>query len=171
VDLSDLRLWPDGTAIVLWRVEDYSRPQTADEALFWSVRPPKALWGDGGQGKLTDWIDRVSSATLGLSQDGSGTALFGVSDASLPTGQQASMQAASWLPAGPAWSAPSVLQAGQQFTGIWPAGVTVGPGDWPVAAAWLAVRSVANPSTPRMALFFSEWTSDQHRLYLPLVVR
>jgi hypothetical protein len=171
VDLSDLKLWPDGTAVLLWRAEDSGRPPAADEALFWSIRPPKGAWGGGGQGQLGGWLDQVSGVALALRQDGSGSILWATSDASLPTGQQASIQVASRPSGGPDWSVPEVLQGGQQFTGIWPAGVTAGPGDWPAAAAWLAVRTVANPATPRMALFFSEKGAGGHRIYLPLLVR
>jgi hypothetical protein len=171
VNLSDLKLWPDGTAVLLWQAEDSGRPLAADEALFWSIRPPKGAWGAGGQGQLGDWVDMVNGAALALDQNGSGSALFAVSDASLPTGQQASMQVASRPSGGPAWSDPEVLQGSQQFVGIWPAGATAGPGEWPAAAAWLAVRTVANPASPRMALFFSEMGAGGHQIYLPLVVR
>jgi hypothetical protein len=170
-DLSDLKLWPDGTAVLLWRAEDSGRPPAADEALFWSIRPPKGAWGAGGQGQLGDWFDMVNGAALALDQKGDGSVLMAVSDASLPTGQQASIRVASRPSGGPAWSVPEVLQGGQQFVGIWPAGVTAGLGDWPAAAAWLSVRTVANPTTPRMALFFSERTAGGQRIYLPLVVR
>ncbi|RLC60993.1 MAG: hypothetical protein DRI48_11270 [Chloroflexi bacterium] len=75
----------------------------------------------------------------------------------------------SWSPGGP-WGAAEALLEGYRLVGIWHGGVAVGSGGQPVAAAWLVVRDVADPTTtPSYGIFYSRWPEWQ--IYLPLVVR
>jgi hypothetical protein len=168
IELRDLRMWADGTAVALWEVEDTSRPATEDEGLFWSARHI-ASWGDGGQGQLGDWVDQVGSAALELGDDGSGTAVWGMMDASQPTGQQGSIQMAAWPPGGP-WGTPQAIAEGYKGAFVWRLGTVVGPRGQPVAVAWQAVRDVANPATtPSYGVFYSQ--SPGCQIYLPMVLR
>jgi hypothetical protein len=169
-DLADLGVWAaDGTAMVLWAVEDTSRITTADEALFWSARPPHGAWGGGGEGRLGNWVAELNGAALALGDDGSATALWGVIDADQPARQQGSVVVAAWPPGGP-WGAPAMLADGYKAAYAWRYGMVVGPGGHPVAVIWLAVRDVATPyATPSYAIFYSQWPEWQ--LFLPLVLR
>jgi hypothetical protein len=79
LSLYDLGVWPGGTAMILWGAQDTSLPATADEALFWSARPPSGNWGNGGEGRLGDWVDYVWGGALELGSDGSAFALWTIS--------------------------------------------------------------------------------------------
>jgi hypothetical protein len=170
VDLYDLKLWPGGTAIVLWAEQDNSRPGHIDEAVFWSGRPPGGNWGDVGQGQLSDWWNTIYGAALALRDDGAGVALWSVLDANQPVGQQGSLWVASWTPGGPDWGPSEPLHDGFQVMSVQPRGVDSGPGEQPIAAAWKVVRYVANPTDPQDAIYYSE-IGHKIRVYLPLVVR
>ena len=167
VSLSDLDVWPaDGTAMVLWEVEDSSRASTADEGLFWSARHTSA-WGDGGQGQLGNWYGFINGAALALGDDGSGTVIWTVTDENQPANQQGGVLAAKWPSGGP-WGAVEILADTLKLAATWREGLAVGEGGEPVAAAYLVQRDVA-VTTPSMAIFYSEIPSWE--LYLPLVLK
>jgi hypothetical protein len=168
VTLSDLGIWPDGTAVVLWQAVDTSRPATENEGVFWSARHG-GTWGGGGQGQLGLWAEEVNGAALELGGDGSATAIWSIEDASQPVGEQSSVQVAAWPPGGP-WGASEPLAAGYKSAFVWHEGLVAGQGGRPVAAVWWVMRDVVNPiTTPSYAVFHSQW--PEWRIYLPLVIR
>ena len=168
VSVEDVAVWPDGTAAVMWEEEDTARPANADEGVFWSARPPSGNWGDGGGGQLGIWYDEVNGAALELSSDGSGTALWAMTDATQAADQQGAVLAAIWPPGGP-WDAPTTLVDGYKGTGLWHQGLAARPGGRQVEATWRVERVVvAAPVTTPWAVFYSERSTDVH---LPTVMR
>jgi len=115
---------------------------TAASAQDWS--PPLNVSG---------WYTSREGWWLKRGADGTATALWGVIDASQPTGQQGNIQVAHWPSGGP-WGAPETLADGYKFAAAWRYGMVVELGGQPVAALWWAWRDVANPyTTPSFAVF------------------
>jgi len=170
VTLYDLGVWAtDDTAVVLWGTQDSSRTPLEDETVMWSGRPPGGLWGDGGQGQLGSWYDRLSGAALALGSDGSAAAVWAAIDGSQPTNQQGTVLAANRPPGGP-WGTPETLASGHKLAVTWMEGLVVGQGGRPVSALWLGMRDVADPlTTPSFAVYYGEWPKWQ--IFLPLVLR
>jgi hypothetical protein len=143
LSLYGLEVWPDGTAVALWKTSDLSRSATEDEGVFWSARHA-GIWGigGGGEGQLGSWVDELNGAALKLGNDGSATALWGVKDASKPSGKQGVVYAASWPPGGP-WSAEDILGSDYDRVFTLQEGLALGPGEQSVGAAWLVLQSSA----------------------------
>jgi hypothetical protein len=141
--LYGLEIWPDGTAVALWKTSDLSRSSTQDEGLFWSARHAGS-WGvgGGGEGQLGSWVDELNGAALKLGNDGSATALWGVKDANKPSGKQGVVIAASWPPGGP-WSTEDILGSDYDQVFTWHEGLALGPGEQSVGATWLVLQSSA----------------------------
>jgi hypothetical protein len=164
VVLYDLSVWAtDGTAMVVWRANDYSRPVTEQVGLFWSARHTSS-WGDGGQGQLGNWAFVIYGAALELGSDGSAIVMWGMQDGDKPVGQRASILMTTWPPGG-SWGPPRELVGGYKGASIWRDGVAMGQGGRPVAATWFIVRD----AIPYYAIFHSQW--PDYRVYLPLVLR
>jgi hypothetical protein len=162
----NLGVWPDGASIVLYSLIDPSHPKAEDELLRWSVRPPYGAWGDGGQGRLGEWTAGILGTALELGGDGSGTAVWGLEDASRPSGQEYSVVAATWPPGG-RFGPPVQISDWYGFAWVRPTGLVVGREGWPVAAVWRAMR--ASPFNE--AVFYSELGTGGHLVHLPLVLR
>jgi hypothetical protein len=169
VSLYDLDVWAtDDTAVVLWGVEDGSRPALEDAAVLWSGRPPNGGGGHGGEGQLGSWYDGLTGAALALGSDGSAAAVWVAGDGSQPANQQANVLAANWPPGGP-WGTPETLASGHKLATILREGLVIGQGGRPVSALWLGMRDVNPLTTPSCAIFYSEWAEWQ--TFLPVVLR
>lgn len=147
----DMRTY-DGTAMVLWVVEDSSKPGTADEALFWSRRPPLGSWS--AEARLGNWMDNINGAALGLFDDGRALALWGVTDAGKPTDQRCKIMSSIRPTKGP-WNTPQTVLGDYFLMGIYSKGMRVGSNPLNAVAAYLVIRQVT-PPTPTSAVFFSE---------------
>jgi hypothetical protein len=173
LSLYGLEVWPDGTAVVLWKTSDLSRSATEDEGVFWSARHAGS-WGigGGGEGQLGSWVDELNGAALKLGNDGSATALWAVKDASKPSGKQGVVLAASWPPGGP-WSAAEIVGRDYERVATWEQGLALGPGEQSVGATWIVVQS--SPTT-QLAIYYASTISGDGStwsefLYLPMTVR
>jgi hypothetical protein len=161
-----LGVWPEGSAMALFSLTDTSRTKTEDDLLRWTVRPPHGAWGGGGQGELGVWMDSIQGQALKLGQDGSGAAVWGVTDAGRPPGETQTVLAAIWPPGGP-FDPPTVISDWFNYTWVLPEGLVVGRGGRPVGTVWQAQE----PNTGALAVLYSGRESGWQRIYLPLVVR
>jgi hypothetical protein len=159
-------VWPDGTAMALYGIQDTHRPATEDERLRWIVRPPHGIWGDSGEGELGDWVASIESLALVATSDGRAVAVWGPEVAGGPPGEQWTVLAAIRPPGGP-FDPPLPLGEWYQYTAPAPAALIAGPEGQPVAAAWLGQRASDGSS----ALFYNELLGGGPRIYLPMILK
>jgi hypothetical protein len=153
VYVHDAEVWPDGTAMLLWWLEDGNRDSNQNETIYWSLRPPNANWGDGGQGQLGNWYDWVLGSNLVRDEDGNAVVIWGVGDASLPLHERSSLLAATRPPGG-SWGAPETVSSGYKYVRTSEDSLVARAEG--LAAVWSVTRDDSDPD----AVFYAELLPD-----------
>jgi hypothetical protein len=159
-----LAVWPDGSVLALYPIQDTHRPTSDDERLHWIVRSPHGTWGEGGQGEVGDWMAFLSGLVLSAGGDGRAVVVWGPRDAGGPAGEQYTVLAAIWPPGGP-FGPPGPLAEWYQLTE--PDELIASPEGMPLAVAWWGQRTSDGAS----AVFYNELLGGGQRIYLPMILR
>ena len=166
--MDDLHIWPDGTAAILWHVQNQSSPPGETDSLYWSARPPHQNWGDAGlAGRIGLNVPDIDGAGLALGGDGTAAAVWTVQDISQPATQGYSVLA-SLRPSEGGWSVPQVLIEKADYAWVTAAGVSAAcPGNHIGA-----VFPTKDSDTGKWAVWHSELeTAETLQTYLPLLLK
>lgn len=165
------QVWPDGSALLLWKAVDYRRPVDESQSVFWSARSPKGDWGDLGDGQLGNWYQEIFSVSAAAADNGGITAVWGIEDTSRPPGEYAGALAASWIP-GNGDIPVSTITSGYHSIYLNEQSVLVSPDGATSSAAWGARKYINSPNLTAVdAVFYAVGIGGTHRDYLPLVVK
>jgi hypothetical protein len=163
-----LGIWPDGSTLLVWSEQDASRPTSADEAVFYRVRPAFGLWGAAGEGQLGGWVEDVFfNMDLDVSLDGRAGLVWSVTDASQPANQQQAVFSALWAPGGP-WDLPEQLSA--WTNSVWVErqdSLALGRLGSPLAVTWYENRT----TLPDDAIFLRSSGLLSRQVLIPMVLR
>jgi hypothetical protein len=161
-----LGVWPQGAALILFWVADTGRDAHEDSGVFWSMRPPHASWGDGGQDQLGTWCENMSDIALKVALDGSAFAAWSMRDTNHPPPDDYQVLASSWVAGGP-FEEPVALSDVHNYAWLGDRTCVLGQFGEPAAVAWEATRS-PDLST---AIMYSERMVASNRVYLPVTLR
>jgi hypothetical protein len=162
----DVHIWPDGTAVALWHIEDSVKPVGSQASLQWSARPVQGNWGDAGMaGRIGEDGGEINGAGLALSGTGKAAAVWAVYDDSQPANQQWTVLAALHR-SNAGWDDPEILAQRQNLAWTWGPSVTAAPQGGLLAALYHPRR----PSDADQSVWYVE-LDTLSTVYLPMLLK
>jgi hypothetical protein len=156
-----LGVWPDGSAIVVYSLIDPGHDPAEHEKLRWAVRGSRGNWS--GEGELTGWLAGIRGPALGLGDDGSAVAVWGLEDASRPANLDYAILAATWPPGG-TFRPPIQISDWWAHVRLRPGATAGGDKGAPAAALWKTMRT--DPLSE--AVYYAELLTAGHTIFVPL---
>ena len=152
--ISDLAVFPDGRAIVIWKGQDDGK-LPKNEAVFWAHRSKSGWWNSA---QVSSWNYAINGSALAGINNDSAFVVWIEDDFSLPAAEAYSVHTTGCFFSTPTCSPPAVLADGYKMAGLYDGSVhfsTIKPS---ASVSWLGARdSTDSIFSTQFGMFFSQW--------------